>query len=268
MRDMLERELLPWIRATCGQGPSLEFAHFYLTGVPESQFADLVGAWMSRAANPRLDVTAHHGMLHAKLRAQATSRAGALAVLATRATEFRERFTGHIFSESESRLEKVLGRELIAKHITLALAESCTGGGVAQRITEVPGISQVFREGWVTYADESKMQRLGVPRALLDQHGAVSSAVAESMALGAARESGARLALSVTGIAGPDGGSADKPVGLVWFGVALDGAVQSFERRFPQIGREAIRLYAVHTALELLWRASAGASVGASSRGR
>jgi nicotinamide-nucleotide amidase len=255
MRDMLERELLPWIRATCGQGPSTAIAHFYLAGLAESQFADDAGAWMERGADPRLDVTAHHGVLHATMRVESASRAAAAARLAAARAQFRERFREWIFSEDEPRLAHVVVRELIARKITISLAESCTGGAIARELTEVAGISAVFREAWVTYSNESKIARLGVPRDAIERHGAVSSEVAALMARGAARESGAEIALSVTGVAGPDGGTPEKPVGLVWFGLAHGGGVRTLERRFPQIGRDAIRLYATHTALEILWRA-------------
>jgi len=121
-------------------------------------------------------------------------------------------------------------------------------------LTRVPGISRVFARGLVTYSDAVKESDLGVPRALLAAHGAVSREVAEAMALGAARASGAELALAVTGIAGPDGGTREKPVGLVWFASALGGVVASTERRFPPTDRDSIRRVAARTALFLGWR--------------
>jgi competence/damage-inducible protein CinA-like protein len=254
MREMLEQQLIPWIRSTCGEGPAVASTSLNLVGLAESQFADQVGDWMDRRANPRLDVTAHFGVLRAKLRASAATREGAQRLLDERARQLRERFAEHLFSEDEPRLEFALGRLLLERGITLATAESCTGGLVAGRITAVPGISAVYREGWVTYSNEAKIRSLGVDGELIARHGAVSSEVAAAMAQGAARTSGARLALSVTGIAGPDGGTAEKPVGLVHYGVCRDGAVSAHERRFAPLDRESIRQYATHTALELLWR--------------
>jgi hypothetical protein len=185
-------------------------------------------------------------------------------VLAARAAEFRERFAAHIFSEDEPRLEHVLGRQLIASNITLSPRESCTGGGVAQRITEVPGISQVFRESWVTYADESKLQRLGVPRALLDQHGAVSSAVAEVD--GARRRPRKRRASRAVrhGHRRPRrriGGQTRRP-GVYAVRARRGGA--EFRAALPADRSRGDPLVCVHTALELLWRACSAAS----SRGR
>ena len=258
MRAMLEAELLPWIRATCGVGPAICVRSLYLCGLPESQFADDVGAWMAREENPRVDVTAHSGVLSVKVVGKQASQEVSVAMTEARAEALAERFAPYIFSRDDPRLEVALLRALREKKSTIALAESCTGGGIAHRLTSVPGSSEVFREGWVTYSNEAKIKRLGVPAALIETHGAVSAEVAQAMAHGAQRESGADLAISVTGIAGPDGGSATKPVGLVIFGVADKSASFSVERRYVQHGRESVRAFAIHTGLELAWRAVSG----------
>jgi PncC family amidohydrolase len=148
----------------------------------------------------------------------------------------------------------VLGTLLLARGITIATAESCTGGLLAQRLTQLPGISAVFGWGFVSYANEAKIGLLGVDRALLEEQGAVSLPVAEALARGAAQRSGARLSVSITGIAGPDGGTESKPVGLVCFATSLDGLVQSTERRFALRGRDLIREFAAQTALDLARR--------------
>ncbi len=255
MLDMLEKELVPWLSSTCGHGEIFERASFNLVGMAESTFGDLAGSWMDRSANPRMGVTAHQGVLRVSLRARAGTRERALGLIAERAAEFRTRFADALFSEDEPRLNFALGRELVKRSISVATAESCTGGLVAELLTDVPGISAVFREGFVTYSNEAKVARLGVARETIERHGAVSREVVEAMASGAARASGARLSIAITGIAGPDGGSAEKPVGLVWFGLSVDGAIESREVRFPPIGRDAVRLFAANTALEMLWRA-------------
>jgi nicotinamide-nucleotide amidase len=257
MRHMLERELVPWLESTCGRGEGLAAHSFFLSGLAESAFADRAGDWMERGANPRMGVTAHFGVLRVTLRARADTERGARELLAARCGAFRERFAAELFSEDEPRLELALGKLLIERDITVATAESCTGGLVARLLTDAPGISAVFREGWITYTDEAKTARLGVPRELLAEHGAVSGPVAAAMAAGAARSSGARAALSTTGIAGPTGGTTTKPVGLVWLGLALDGAVETRELRLAPVGRDSIRLYASYAALELLRRALA-----------
>ncbi|MGB6118855.1 MAG: CinA family protein [Mesorhizobium sp.] len=139
-----------------------------------------------------------------------------------------------------------------AHGIMIATAESCTGGGIAMHLTDIPGSSAVVDRGFVTYSNAAKIDMLGVTSQTLDRHGAVSEETALEMASGALDRSRAGLAISVTGIAGPDGGSDDKPVGLVWFGVALKGQKPIAEKRiFDNEGRDFIRKQAIATALEL-----------------
>ncbi len=254
MSDMLERELVPWLTATCGSSGGLGSRHFYLAGVSESEFADRVGDWMDRDANPLMGVTSHQGVLEVSLRARAASEQGARALIEPRARAFRERFRDEIYSETDPSLAAAVGRALIERGITLATAESCTGGLVAKMLTDVPGISAVFLEGAVTYADEAKMRLLGVPEETLARWGAVSAETVAAMAEGAVRKSGARAALASSGLAGPGGGTEEKPVGLVWFGLAIDGRTTTCEARFAPLDRQSIRLFAAHTALDLLRR--------------
>jgi len=140
-----------------------------------------------------------------------------------------------------------------AKSLKIATAESCTGGLIAGLLTEIPGSSDVLDRGFVTYSNDAKEAMLGIPPALLRQHGAVSEAVARAMAEGAIRNSAAQVSVAVTGIAGPGGGTEDKPVGLVHIAAARAGeATLHRECRFGDIGRGAIRLASVAAALELL----------------
>jgi nicotinamide-nucleotide amidase len=143
---------------------------------------------------------------------------------------------------------------LRARHLKLATAESCTGGLVAAAITDIAGSSDVFDRGFVTYSNEAKTEMLGVPSDLIAKHGAVSREVAEAMALGALAHSRADIAISVTGIAGPLGGSSEKPVGLVHFACARRGQlVAAIMKEFPASSREAVRTAARDRALELIW---------------
>ena len=135
-----------------------------------------------------------------------------------------------------------------ARGLKIATAESCTGGLIAGLLTEIAGSSDVFERGFVTYSNQAKMDLLGVPEELLRAHGAVSAEVAQAMADGAVRNARADIAVAVTGIAGPGGGSAEKPVGLVF--IAVPGTVQ--EHRFGDIGRHDVRLATVKAALALL----------------
>jgi nicotinamide-nucleotide amidase len=138
-----------------------------------------------------------------------------------------------------------------AKGMRMATAESCTGGLVAGALTDIAGSSAVFTHGFVSYANEAKTAMLGVPEALLAAHGAVSAEVAAAMARGARARAGADVAVSTTGIAGPDGGSAEKPVGTVWFGLAGPRGVTTYHRIFPG-DRADVRSASVDFALALL----------------
>jgi len=143
-----------------------------------------------------------------------------------------------------------------ARGLKLATAESCTGGLIAGLLTEIPGSSDVVERGFVTYSNEAKMECLGVPEALLDAHGAVSEAVARAMAEGAVRHARADMAVSVTGVAGPGGGSEAKPVGLVHLAAARAGGTTLHrECRFGDVGRGEVRARSVEAALALLWSA-------------
>jgi nicotinamide-nucleotide amidase len=147
--------------------------------------------------------------------------------------------------------------DLVARYkaagLMAATAESCTGGLIAALLTEIPGSSSMLERGFVVYSNAAKQELLGVPTETLTIHGAVSTETARAMAEGALRASRAEVAVSVTGIAGPDGGSAEKPVGLVHFACARRGKpTVAREERFGAIGREAVRLASVRVGLDLL----------------
>ncbi len=144
-----------------------------------------------------------------------------------------------------------------ARHkILVATAESCTGGMIISMLTDIPGSSSMVDRGFITYSNEAKMEMIGVSAATLDAHGAVSLQTAQEMATGALARSHAGIALSVTGIAGPDGGSEEKPVGLVWFGRAMQGKPTISEKRlFENRGRDFIRRETVRHALEMVLKA-------------
>jgi nicotinamide-nucleotide amidase len=164
-------------------------------------------------------------------------------------------FPAHI-----ARLAETVLAEARAKKLKLVTAESCTGGLVAAVLTEIAGSSDVFERGFVTYANEAKVQNLGVPEQMLSEHGAVSMATAQAMAEGALRHSQADVSVAITGIAGPTGGSRDKPVGLVHLAAARKGQPTHLqERRFGNVGRNKIRMDSVEVALNLLRRQIAGA---------
>jgi nicotinamide-nucleotide amidase len=150
------------------------------------------------------------------------------------------------------RLAERAGQLLLARGWRVASAESCTGGWVAKCLTDVPGSSQWFERGYVTYSNQAKEQSIGVSPEVLTTFGAVSRPTVEQMAAGALHASGAQLAVAITGIAGPDGGSAEKPVGLVWFALAARDAPPVARQHHFSGDREAIRRAAVAMALQLV----------------
>ncbi len=159
----------------------------------------------------------------------------------------------YVFSRSDETLAKVVGERLQLKGCTVATAESCTGGLLAGRITDVPGSSAWFGEGVVTYSNEAKVARLGVARELIEQHGAVSEEVALAMAAGIRERAGSTFGIGITGIAGPGGGTEEKPVGLVWIALAEEAGATARRLTFPG-DRQFIRTLSVNAALDLLRR--------------
>lgn len=157
-----------------------------------------------------------------------------------------------MFPDDIEALARQVIEAALARGVMIATAESCTGGLVAGALTAVAGSSAALERGFVTYSNTAKMQMLGVPGGLIEAHGAVSEAVARAMATGALGRSAAQVSVSVTGIAGPGGGSDQKPVGLVHFGAAGPAGLIHVEHRLGDVGREAIRLESVRVALRLL----------------
>jgi nicotinamide-nucleotide amidase len=176
----------------------------------------------------------------------------------TRVVEAIEKRLGPlIYGRDDETLEQALGALLVARGLTLGVAESCTGGLLAERISAVPGASRYFRGGVVAYANDAKRELLGVPEALLAAHGAVSAPVARAMAEGARARLGADLAVSTTGISGPDGGTPEKPVGLVFVGFADGKGSEAHEFLFP-FDRARHRLVTSQVALDWVRRALLG----------
>jgi len=161
-----------------------------------------------------------------------------------------------MFPEDIEAAARRVVHDAVRSGVWLATAESCTGGLIAAALTQIPGSSEAYEQGFITYSNSAKSRLLHVPASLLTTYGAVSEPVARAMADGTRLASGVDIAVSVTGIAGPGGGSADKPVGLVHFGLACaDGTVQHHVEHYGDLGRERVRLAAVKTGLALLQQA-------------
>jgi nicotinamide-nucleotide amidase len=254
MVGMLELHVLPWVAERLGGG-AFAFHELRTLGIHEAALGERLADLMAADHEPRVGITAHFGMMTVRIAARGSGTADAQARCAATAAEIRARIADVLAYEGAEPLESIVVRELGRAGATLAVAESCTGGLLAARLTGIAGASAVFREGVVTYHDAAKTQRLGVPPALLAAQGAVSEPVARAMVEGLLERAGAEFGIAITGIAGPDGGSDAKPVGLVWFALGARGRVRTWQRLFSALGREFVRERAVLEALVALRQA-------------
>ncbi|WP_448380303.1 competence/damage-inducible protein A [Gloeomargarita sp.] len=224
-------------------------------GISEAALAEKVQDFFA-LTNPTVAPYAGKGETRLRITARAGDEATAWALIAPVEAQLRARTGADCYGVDEDSLAKVVGQALQRRGETLAVAESCTGGLLGAMITEVPGSSAYFQGGVVSYANAVKERLLGVPAEVLHSQGAVSAAVAQAMAVGVRERLGSTWGLSITGIAGPGGGSETKPVGLVYMGLAgADGTVTAWEHRFsPERGREWIRHLSACQALDHLRR--------------
>lgn len=225
-----------------------------VAGVGESAMETMVKDLIHNQTNPTIAPYAKNAESLLRITAKAKSTAEGEAMIAPLAEEIYDRFGISIYAEGETDLQTVVAQLLLEKNRTIACAESCTGGMIASQLVDYPGISQVLLEGIVAYSNESKRNRLGVKAETLQKYGAVSAQTAAEMARGIAEASGASIGLATTGIAGPDGGTADKPVGLVYIGLCMDGKVQTKELHYEG-KRNKIRERTAYYALDWLRRA-------------
>ena len=225
---MFHAEVVPRLRALSGIENPPAALELKFTGIGESDFHQGIDARLAEVAGLEFGYCAHIGEVDLRL-------IGAPDVLARAREIALKSFRGFLVSEDGSSMEETVVRLLVERGMRLATAESCTGGLIANRITNVPGASAVFTCGFVTYANEAKISQLGVKEASLACHGAVSEEVAREMAAGALLEAGVDVAVSVTGIGGPGGGSEEKPVGTAWIGLAArNGHVEAFRIYQPR----------------------------------
>jgi nicotinamide-nucleotide amidase len=249
LRDMFEQQLEPYLLKRREMALSSKYLRIF--GVGESAVEDML-IDLFHSPNPTLALYCGAGEVQARITASGPPGEDLEPLIAPVEAEIRKRLGDAIYAEGRdtSMHHTVLGL-LLDRGETIALAESCTGGKLAALLTDCPGASGALMEGYVTYSNQAKMRLLGVDEAILRDQGAVSAACAEAMAQGARRASGATWALSVTGIAGPDGGSAEKPVGTVFIGLA--GPDGSRAQRFQFLGdRGWIRTLSCQNALNLL----------------
>ncbi|MEI8139320.1 MAG: competence/damage-inducible protein A [bacterium] len=253
MEKMSERYIFPLFEKNSGMVVAVESLATF--GAGESTVAEKLGELMRRDRNPLVGTTVSGGIVTVRFRSEAPTVELAQKQLVRIVALVRERLGVLVFAEGKQSLPEALGQLAKAKSKRLVTAESCTGGLVAKMLTDVPGSSAWFDGGWVTYSNAMKSDELTVSSTLVEQEGAVSEAVACAMAAGALKHSTADYSIALTGIAGPDGGSDEKPVGLVWIAIGgRDGTQVTTHAecfRFPG-NRDMIRDRAAKTALNLL----------------
>ncbi len=252
-QQMLKDSLLPRLMELAGQRKTVKVATLRVYGIPESGIAERL---LKLKFDPELKIAylPEFPDIHLRLSAVLPDPAKADRIVTEAVAQIRPVLAEYLVSEDDEPLESIVGKLLKARKLTLATAESCTGGLLAKKITDISGSSDYFRGGFVTYANELKVRELGVSEQLLKKKGAVCAEVAIAMAQGAKDRTGADLALSITGVAGPTGGTKDKPVGMVHMALADKDGIWSQKFLFLPISRDAVRQLSAETALEIIRR--------------
>ena len=256
MQPMFEEQVLPVIRERA-RGAVLRTRVLRIATMSESDVEQVAAPIYKTFTNPRTTILGAPGQVELHLTAEGPSAEAVAERLEALANQLREALPGRVYSEDGRDLPEVVAALLRERGLTIAVAESCTGGLLAARLTSVPGASAFLERGYVTYSNASKVELLGVDPAVLASAGAVSAETAAAMAAGARRAARTDSGVAITGIAGPDGGTADKPVGLVF--IASEGPAGDRVRRvhFPG-ARERVRFQASQAALEMLRRGLLG----------
>lgn len=247
LHPMFRASVLPILLGIAPAEKAMDRRMFRIAGMGESLVEEAVGAQLLELPGLELGYCARPGEIDLRL-------IGGTAMLDRAERIIREKLGAAIFSTDGSDLEQIVVRLLTERKHTLAVAESCTGGYLAHRITNVPGASAVLLAGYVTYSNEAKAAMLGVDPRLISDHGAVSERVARAMAEGARTKAKTNLALATTGIAGPSGGTEQKPVGTVFIALAAEDQPTKIERRFFPDDRPTFKELTTQTALEMLRR--------------
>jgi len=253
----IEEPLVSYARALAARRPALAIRTLRTVGVEPAEVEDRLAKWLRpSAAAGDVDVTTLRapGEVWVRLRARGDTQSAAAKTLAAVEAEIAGRLGDDCFGRDSDDLERVVGRMLAERAVMLSVAESCTGGLLGHRITNVPGSSAYFERGVMVYTNRAKQELLGVPEEILRAHGAVSGPCAEAMVRGVRRLGGSACGLAVTGIAGPDGGTPQKPVGTVWIGVAAGEHVATHRCLFDG-DRASIKWQSAQAALDLLRRA-------------
>jgi nicotinamide-nucleotide amidase len=220
MKAMFARDVLPAVEERSGGAVILSRA-LHTFGVGESAIAEMLGDQMMRNRNPSVGTTVSQGIVSLRINARFDSRQRAVEELERTIAACRAKLDELIYGEDDDTLQQVVGQRLASSRNTVTTAESCTGGLLAKMLTDVPGSSDYFKMGFITYSNQAKYERLGVPMEVINVYGAVSEPVVSAMARNARRLAKADYALAISGIAGPSGGSEAKPVGTVCVALAF-----------------------------------------------
>jgi len=250
MRRMFTESVLPELEQFAG-GQAVVVKKLKCFGAGESTIAEMLGTMMKRGRNPLINCTVSSAIITLHIIAAAENKEKA-EQMAENSEKLLQNMLGElIYGVGDESLAQVVAEKLTRQGKTIAVAESCTGGLLAKFLTDIPGSSKYFTFGWITYSNQAKISELGVPADMIQDYGAVSEQVAESMAWAARKKAGTDYAIGITGIAGPTGGTEQKPVGLVYIGV--DSEYGCDTRRCLFFGnRRFIRLRAAQTALNIL----------------
>lgn len=247
---MFENEIQPWLRKRQPEVICSEMVK--VCGIGESQVETEIGDLIEKQSNPTIATYAKIGEVHLRVTAKAENEKAARKLMKPMVRELKVRFGASIYTTDEDKnLESAVVELLRNQNITLTTVESCTGGALSARIVDVPGASDVLKQGFVTYSNKAKKKYIMVKKSTLKEYGAVSEKCAKEMAKGGCFVTGSDAAISVTGFAGPDGGTPEQPVGTVFIGCCLKGKTVVKEYHFGG-GRSKVREQAVTNALILL----------------
>jgi len=250
LKPMFEQDMVPYLRKL---QPGIIYSKTVkLCGIGESKVETMIVDMLETCTNPTIAPYAKTGEVHLRVTAKVDNEEQGEELIAPIIKELKHRFGKEIYTTDEKvNLEDAVVELLKKRDFTISVAESCTGGMLAARLVQVPGVSEVFQAGYITYSNKAKRRDIGVKKNTLAEYGAVSKQVAKEMSKGAAKTAKTNVALSITGIAGPDGGTTEKPVGLVYIGCTINGKTKVNEYRFSG-SRSKIRETTVSYALTFL----------------
>jgi len=250
MKRMFGESVLPELQRFSGE-QTVVVRKLRCFGAGESTIAELLGDACQRGKNPLVNCTVEYGIITLHIIATSRDKDTARQMVEREEKTIRNTLGDLVYGTAKQSLAEVVGEKLAQQGKTIAVVESCTGGTIARLLTDIPGASKYFTHGWITYSNAAKTSELGVAADLIEQYGAVSEQVSQAMAFNARKKARTDFAIGITGIAGPDGGTEQKPVGLVYISVDSDNGCDT-KRCFFSHGRRSIRFRAAQTALNML----------------